>query len=75
MKEDCGGCTCDWNDFSSPDPNPQVLEGALVGGPDENDNWTDRRDDAVMNEVATDYNAGFQSALAGVLYRTMLKSY
>ena len=24
--------TCDWDDYNSPDPNPHVLYGALVGG-------------------------------------------
>jgi endoglucanase len=41
------------------------LYGALVGGPSSaNDAYTDSRSDYVMNEVATDYNAGFTSALA-----------
>ena len=46
-------------------PNPNLLKGALVGGPDGNDNYQDSRSDYVKNEVACDYNAGFQSALAG----------
>merc|ERR1711994_472337 len=45
-------------------PNPQILIGALVGGPDSNDNYNDARDDYISNEVAIDYNAGFQSAVA-----------
>lgn len=57
---------CDWNDFNSPDPNPHVLFGALVGGPDEYDNYKDDRGDYVKNEVACDYNAGFQSAVAAL---------
>jgi hypothetical protein len=40
----------------------------LVGGPDQNDNYDDRRDDYIKNEVATDYNGGFQSAVAGLLH-------
>jgi hypothetical protein len=60
--------TCDWNAFNSPSPNPQLLTGALVGGPDQNDNYEDNRGDYIKNEVATDYNAGFQSAVAGVLH-------
>ncbi|KAL8575013.1 hypothetical protein ACOMHN_063545 [Nucella lapillus] len=40
------------------------LNGALVGGPDQGDDYNDRQEDYVMNEVAIDYNAGFQSALA-----------
>ena len=53
-------------------PNPQVIHGALVGGPDSSDNYVDRRSDFQMNEVACDYNAGFQSALAGNIYSHLL---
>jgi hypothetical protein len=35
-----------------------------VGGPGNNDAYTDSRTDYVQNEVATDYNAGFTGALA-----------
>ncbi|XP_077990956.1 endoglucanase F-like [Glandiceps talaboti] len=52
--------------FLSPGPNPNILYGAMVGGPDINDNYNDTRGNYVMNEVATDYNAGFQSAIAGL---------
>jgi len=58
--------TCDWTDFSSPDPNPQTLYGALVGGPDVNDNFVDDREDYVSNEVTCDYNCGFTGAVAGL---------
>lgn len=58
---------CNWNDFNQPGPNPQVLYGALVGGPDQNDYYEDNRNDYIKNEVATDYNAGFQSAVAGLI--------
>lgn len=57
---------CTWNDFNSPDPNPQILYGALVGGPDINDDYTDARNDYISNEVACDYNAAFQSAVAAL---------
>ena len=57
---------CDWDEFNNPGPNYQTLNGALVGGPDINDNYADNRDDFQSNEVATDYNAGFQSALAAL---------
>jgi hypothetical protein len=36
----------------------------MVGGPDKNDHYKDERNDYVQNEVALDYNAGFQSAVA-----------
>jgi len=54
-------------ELNSPFPNYHVLTGALVGGPDENDNYVDDRDDYVHNEVATDYNAGFQTAVAALV--------
>ena len=55
-----------WTDsIASPAENRHVLYGALVGGPGSpNDAYTDDRQDYVANEVATDYNAGFSSALA-----------
>ncbi|KAJ8305940.1 hypothetical protein KUTeg_016485 [Tegillarca granosa] len=57
---------CDWNDYESENDNPHVLTGALVGGPDKFDAYEDQRNDYIKNEVATDYNAGFQSTLAGL---------
>ena len=76
------GQPCGWDYYNSPEPNVHVLKGALVGGPDRNDNYNDDRTNFVVcsdfteslikltfsqsNEVATDYNAGFQSAVAGL---------
>jgi len=59
---------CDWTAFNSKEPNPHVLTGALVGGPDADDSYQDIRSDYVRNEVALDYNAAFQSTVAGLLY-------
>jgi len=56
---------CDGN---SGGDNPNQLNGALVGGPDQWDNYEDKRDDFVKNEVACDYNAGFQGACAGLYH-------
>ncbi len=54
-----------WNDSSlDPIENRHLLVGALVGGPGVDDSWEDDRGDYIKNEVATDYNAGFTSALA-----------
>lgn len=55
-----------WTDqISFPTQSRHILYGALVGGPTTaNDQYTDDRSDYTMNEVATDYNAGFTSALA-----------
>ena len=64
---------CDWSpDFYTSDPNPKVLYGALVVGPQSHhsDNIADKNDDYIENEVALNYNAGFQSLLAGLNQRT-----
>jgi hypothetical protein len=66
---DCGG-TLDQNMVLFPSANPQVLHGALVGGPNNLDNYNDARNDYVSNEVATDYNAGFTFALAKLVTLT-----
>jgi endoglucanase len=52
------------DDMKLPEESRHVLYGALVGGPDKEDKYVDSRQDFVMNEVATDYNAGFTGALA-----------
>ncbi|MER7457013.1 glycoside hydrolase family 9 protein [Micromonospora sp. NPDC126480] len=57
-----------WDSQTVPEETRHVLYGALVGGPSSpNDAYTDSRGDYVMNEVATDYNAGFTSALAALV--------
>ena len=60
--------------FRSPQPNPQILYGAMVAGPagEREDKkrpdytYRDVRDDYVTNEVACDYNAGLTTALVGL---------
>ena len=56
---------CNWDDYNTWEDNDSELVGALVGGPDQNDQYSDDRSNYITNEVATDYNAGFQTALAG----------
>ena len=63
---------CSSFNMQQPGPNPHVLYGALVGGPGQNDDYTDKRTDYVHNEVAVDYNAGFQSAVAGRCYNLFI---
>ncbi|KAG7175011.1 Endoglucanase B-like [Homarus americanus] len=59
---------CDPNWAMNQDgPNPQTLWGALVGGPSQDDSYSDSRPDYQHNEVACDYNAGFTGALAGLV--------
>ena len=65
---------CGWNDFSNPNPNPQIIYGALVAGPggvlvnpqDPDNSFVNIRSDYVTNEVSVDYNAGFTTVLAGL---------
>ena len=58
---------CGWTEYWSDTKNTHVLYGALVGGPGAaDDQYNDDRDDYVTNEVTLDYNAGFQSVLAGL---------
>ncbi|XP_036363854.1 endoglucanase E-4-like [Octopus sinensis] len=59
---------CSWDDFESKGANPIVLYGAVVGGPNINDSYTDDRSDFIHNEVTCDYNAGFHSAVSGLNY-------
>ncbi len=54
-----------WTDQqNSPTYHRHTLYGALVGGPDNSDGYTDDISNYVNNEVACDYNAGFTGALA-----------
>ncbi len=58
-----------FDNFPSEYPNKahkNVLVGALVGGPDKSDNYTDVTDQYKYTEVAVDYNAAFVGALAGL---------
>lgn len=57
------------NNIGEPAQTRHILFGALVGGPDSGDNYTDDRNNYTNNEVACDYNAGFTGALAK-LYKT-----
>jgi len=59
---------CDYSAMTNPGPNPHILTGAVVGGPDKSDAYVDKRDDYVHNEVAMDYNAAFQGTLAALLH-------
>ncbi|XP_069943511.1 uncharacterized protein [Cherax quadricarinatus] len=61
-----GSCHDGWAEKQE-GPNPQTLYGALVGGPSEDDTYTDDRIDYIHNEVACDYNAAFVGALAALV--------
>jgi len=59
------GSTTD--DINNPVNNMHILYGAIVGGPDQYDVYADNRSDYIKNEVTTDYNACFTSAIAGLI--------
>lgn len=50
--------------LETPSFHRHILYGALVGGPSSDDSWEDNIEDYTLNEVATDYNAGFVGSLA-----------
>lgn len=54
-----------WSNWK--DPAKNVLTGALVGGPDKSDIYTDLTDKYTCSEVGIDYNAGLVGALAGMV--------
>jgi endoglucanase len=49
--------------LNSKNPNPQVLLGAMVGGPDTNDHFTDQRSNKRFTEPTISSNAGLVAAL------------
>ncbi|KAG0230755.1 hypothetical protein BGX31_005732, partial [Mortierella sp. GBA43] len=49
---------------SFPEKERYTIYGALVGGPDKNDRFQDRRSDWRQNEVALDYNAPLNGLMA-----------
>ncbi|XP_024538201.1 endoglucanase 17 [Selaginella moellendorffii] len=57
-------CKDGFNWLHTPNPNPNLLIGAVVGGPDQNDNYADNRDDYSQSEPSTYINAGLVGALA-----------
>lgn len=59
------GQICSWKDAQTQRGNPQVLFGALVGGPDRFDRYEDTRN-VRSNDVALDYTAGLMTAVAGL---------
>ena len=53
---------------AKPEFNIYTLYGALAGGPGGDDDYIDDRSNYQMNEVALDYNAGFQLCLASLVH-------
>ncbi|CAL5226752.1 g9605 [Coccomyxa viridis] len=56
--------TCDYSDFSVATADPNIIYGALLGGPAQDDSYMDSRSNYQQNEPAVDYNSGFTGVLA-----------
>ena len=61
----CGEGFMNW--FDTTEPNPNVLIGAIVGGPDSNDQFSDRRRTSSYTEPTTYINSGFVGLLGRLL--------
>ncbi|KAK9274610.1 hypothetical protein L1049_021860 [Liquidambar formosana] len=57
-------CNNGFQYLNSGSPNPNVLVGAIVGGPDNKDNFADDRNNYQQSEPATYINAPFVGAVA-----------
>lgn len=60
----CKGGFNDW--FNKNEPNPNVLYGAIVGGPDANDAYNDERTDFQQGEPSTVNTAPLIGVLAKI---------
>lgn len=56
-------CSWGFSVMNSQSPNPNILIGAVVGGPDQNDRFPDQRSDYEQSEPATYINAPLVGAL------------
>nr|MDH3176806.1 glycoside hydrolase family 9 protein [Bacillus pumilus] len=56
------------NQLTNPSNHRHTLYGALVGGPNAQDQYDDDISDYVSNEVATDYNAAFTGNIAKMVH-------
>lgn len=59
-------CTGGWKWRDSRGPNPNVITGAMVGGPDQYDQFLDVRNDGDHTEPTLAANAGLVSALVSL---------
>ncbi|OAY61854.1 endoglucanase 17 [Manihot esculenta] len=57
-------CSAGFSFMNSGSPNPNILVGAVVGGPDQHDRFPDQRSDYEQSEPSTYINAPLVGALA-----------
>jgi hypothetical protein len=58
------GGACNWDTYWSDSPNGEALIGALVGGPNAEEEYKDSRLNYIQNLVSIEYNAGGSLAAA-----------
>ena len=63
-----------WSDIGQTEgedakPHAHILYGALVGGPDQQDGYSDKISNYQYTEVAIDYNAGYTAALCAMVQK------
>ncbi|XWS76594.1 hypothetical protein CRYUN_Cryun01aG0190000 [Craigia yunnanensis] len=61
-------CSAGFNFMNSRSPNPNILVGAVIGGPDQHDRFPDQRSDYEQSEPATYINAPLVGALANLAH-------
>lgn len=64
------GCESGFDFFNSANPNPNILIGAIVGGPDQDDSFLDARNNYGQSEPATYINAPLIGSLAYLASRS-----
>ncbi|VFQ59806.1 unnamed protein product [Cuscuta campestris] len=64
VKDHPGFIGSDFDALNTPNPNPNPLVGAVVGGPDDGDNFADDRNNFAQSEPATYINAPLVGLLA-----------
>lgn len=67
-------CSAGFQSLYSSAPNPNILVGAVVGGPDSMDRFPDDRNDYEQSEPSTYINAPFVGSLAYLAHSTMPRS-
>ncbi|CAH9106557.1 unnamed protein product [Cuscuta europaea] len=58
---------CKTEALTSTDPNPNLHVGAIVGGPDSQDRYRDKRENYEQSEPITYINAAFVGVVASLL--------
>lgn len=68
------GCKDGFKWLNSTKPNPNIVMGALVGGPFLNDTYIDSRNNSMQGEPTTYSNAAFVGLLSGLITTSPLAS-